>query len=261
MRMPCCPWSTVEALRFATMTLWSSSSPRRTLLQLLSFSFFCPCAQSMIFFGKEVQLLSQAASGEGRSQTKKDAAWPQHTAITNVMLLVSRFTNFRIFDFPMPDRLAQVERGTALSVVILWMTQLPVCQCQVEEPFLVSYFRRIFQRISSHDEGVTKKQLHEAGAEAKINSWLFIWTEFHGISWCFIIFHIVSWYPGAFQDPSWQAAPSPNSVAWNSPSPDITSVVSGVGELWDESSRGDSWNSWCCCHSAMPEMERLERWR
>jgi len=28
----------------------------------------------MIFFGKEVQLLSQAASGEGRSQTKKDAA-------------------------------------------------------------------------------------------------------------------------------------------------------------------------------------------
>ncbi|CAL1167788.1 unnamed protein product [Cladocopium goreaui] len=32
---------------------------------------------------------------------------------------------------------------------------------KVEEPFLVSYFRRIFQRISSHDEGVTKKQLHE----------------------------------------------------------------------------------------------------
>lgn len=32
---------------------------------------------------------------------------------------------------------------------------------EVEEPFLVSYFRRIFQRISSHDEGVTKKQLHE----------------------------------------------------------------------------------------------------
>ena len=40
--------------------------------------------------------------------------------------------------------------------------------CQVEEPFLVSYFRRIFQRISSHDEGVTKKQLHEVGAEAGI---------------------------------------------------------------------------------------------
>ena len=33
---------------------------------------------------------------------------------------------------------------------------------QVEEPFLVSYFRRIFQRISAHDEGVTKKQLQEA---------------------------------------------------------------------------------------------------
>jgi len=64
------------------------------------------------------------------------------------------------------------------------MTQLPVCQCQVEEPFLVSYFRRIFQRISSHDEGVTKKQLHEAGAEAKINSRLFIWSfmAFHNVS-------------------------------------------------------------------------------
>eukprot|EP00435_Cladocopium_sp_Y103_P066626 s218_g28.t3 len=63
---------------------------------------------------------------------------------------------------------SKVERGTALSfhkfwqmpTVVLTMTW-PAASSQVEEPFLVSYFRRIFQRISSHDEGVTKKQLHE----------------------------------------------------------------------------------------------------
>eukprot|EP00438_Fugacium_kawagutii_P010738 Skav218254 [mRNA] locus=scaffold2035:83097:97463:- [translate_table: standard] len=83
------------------------------------------------------------------------------------------------FDFPPPkpklDEKSLLEGWLTFGAADLYQAEIgnlnkdraqkklpdPLQLCQVEEPFLVSYFRRIFQRISTGDEGVTKKQLHE----------------------------------------------------------------------------------------------------